>query len=179
MEGGQTEWATPREDINSPDLYIPLMALVTYILLAAISSGFQNRFHPKVLGESASRALGVVLLDWLAVWCGCYVLGVNSTGSNQVVIDLVAYGGYKFVGVILTLSAGLLGASGMIYALVFVYAFLANAFFLLRSLRSVLLPDAAGAGAGTVGPAQRRRRISFLFFEAVVQVLYMGILVRV
>jgi hypothetical protein len=71
------------------------MALVTYILLAALQTGLQERFHPKVLGESASRALAVVLLDFAFVKIGCYFLNVQ--GSSQVV-DLIAYGGYKFVG---------------------------------------------------------------------------------
>jgi hypothetical protein len=71
------------------------MALVTYILLAALQSGLQERFHPKVLGDSASRALAVVLLDFVFVKMGCYFLNVQ--GPSQVV-DLIAYGGYKFVG---------------------------------------------------------------------------------
>lgn len=66
------------------------MAMVTYVLLAAVLSG-----DPMVLGESASRALGVVLLDFVFVKLGCYILNVQ--GSSQVV-DLIAYGGYKFVG---------------------------------------------------------------------------------
>jgi len=177
-EQGQSEWQPPREDINSPDLYIPSMALVTYILLAALQSGLQERFHPEVLGQSASRALAVVLLDFVFVKMGCYFLNVQ--GPSQVV-DLIAYGGYKFVGVILTLMAGFLSLGRTVYGLVFMYSFFANAFFLLRSLRSVVLPDAINtpANVGTLNPAQRRRRITFLFLEAVTQVVYMAILVRV
>lgn len=174
-EAGHTEWQPPRDDINSPDLYIPLMALVTYILVAALQNGLQERFHPEILGASATRALLVVLLDFLFVQCGCYLLNVQGTGQ---VIDLIAYGGYKFVGVILTLFAGLLNLGPTIYAIVFLYAFAANALFILRSLRSVVLPDSP-ANVGTVNPASRKRRITFLFLEAVLQVVYMGILVRV
>ncbi|KAG1717887.1 YIF1-domain-containing protein [Suillus lakei] len=167
-------WQPPRGDINSPDLYIPLMALVTYIL---------NAFTPQILGASAARALLVVLLDFLFVQCGCYLLNVQGTGQ---VVDLIAYGGYKFVGVILTLFAGLLNLGPTIYALVFLYAFAANALFIaqmltpwqLRSLRSVVLPDSP-ANVGTVNPASKKRRITFLFLEAVLQVLYVEILVRV
>jgi hypothetical protein len=97
----------------------------------------------------------------------------------------------------------MLNVGRTIYGIVFLYAFLANAFFLvspcyfflcylvsnliqysasqLRSLRSVVLPDALNspANVGTVNPSQRKRRITFLFLEAVSQIIYMGVLVRV
>jgi hypothetical protein len=65
-ENGQTEWQPPRDDINSPDLYIPgeplqcgqqtrltlaiVMAIVTYILLNALHRGLEKNFNPKVFG---------------------------------------------------------------------------------------------------------------------------------
>ena len=100
--------------------------------------------------------------------------------------------------VILTLLTGLINPGRTIYSIVFLYAFAANAFFLvnllllpsggidltcsrqLRSLRSVVLPDLSSTATPvTVSHAQRKRRITFLFFEAVIQVVYMTILVRV
>ena len=124
------EWQSPRDDINSPDLYIPLMAVVTYILLCALYAGFQKQFHTKILGESASRAILVVLLDFVFVKLGCYFLNVQSTTQ---VADLVAYGGYKFVGVIFALLTSLLHLPSILNTVVFIYAFLANAFFLVSS----------------------------------------------
>ncbi|KAH9914181.1 YIF1-domain-containing protein [Epithele typhae] len=177
LENGQSEWSPPREDINSPDLYIPLMALVTYILLAALYSGLNSRFHPEILGITASKALAVVLLDFCFVKAGCYILNIPGGLSSQV-LDLLAYGGYKFVGVIITLVGALLGLGSSVYLLVFLYTFFSTAFFLLRSLRSMVLPDAS-ATAAAVNPSQRSRRITFLFLVAVSQVLYMGVLVRV
>lgn len=96
-ENNHSEWQPPRDDINSPDLYIPreclythrrythlcfndtpqVMALVTYILLAALHSGLQSRFHPEILGVTASKALAVVLLDFLFVKLGCYFLNIQ------------------------------------------------------------------------------------------------------
>ena len=150
---------------------------------------------------------------------------LNISGSSQVV-DLVAYGGYKSVGlisfsasfrardemvmltfryrVIFALIAGFV-LSGPLWTLIFVYTFLANAFFLvscffsfsswnqstnrhtniqqLRSLRTIILPDSSNIPAShatsTVTHAQRRRRIAFLLMEVGVQVLYMGWLVGV
>ncbi|GJE92314.1 YIF1 domain-containing protein [Phanerochaete sordida] len=174
-ESGQAEWLPPRDDINSPDLYIPVMALVTYILLAALHSGLNSRFHPEILGVTASKALAVVLLDFVVVKGGCYFLNIQ--GPSQV-LDLLAYGGYKFVGVILTLVAGLLNFGRTVYIGVFLYSFFATFLFLLRSLRSLVLPDAS-ATASPVSTAQRSRRITFLFLIAASQLAYMGMLVRV
>ena len=94
-----------------------------------------------------------------------------------------------------------MGATGILWTLIFVYAFLSNAFFLvrlfirsaqsgfltfaaqLRSLRSVVLPDTSSVppthATAKISSAQRRRRIIFLFLEAVTQILYMAWLVRI
>lgn len=58
-----------------------VMALVTYILLAALHSGLQSRFHPEILGVTASKALAVVLLDFLFVKLGCYFLNIQVSPS--------------------------------------------------------------------------------------------------
>ncbi|KAJ7621130.1 YIF1-domain-containing protein [Roridomyces roridus] len=178
-DAGQTEWQTPREDVNSPDLYIPLMALVTYVLLCAWHSGIQERFHPQVLGESATWALMVLIFDAGFVWLGCYFLNVQGA-----LVDFVAYGGYKFVGVIPILVAGFLNLGRTIGFLIFFYLFAAQGFFLMRSMRSVVLPDAATRAASdpyasTPSAPQRRRRIGFLLLEAAAQFLWMTLLVRI
>ena len=53
------------------------MAFVTYILLAALNSGLNSRFHPEILGVTASKALAVVLLDFIFVKGGCYFLNIQ------------------------------------------------------------------------------------------------------
>ncbi len=111
-EQGVAEWYPPREDVNSPDLYIPspfetittprlnliictVMAIVTYILVAAFHSGLDQRFRPQVLGELASASFAVVLVDFGFVYLGCYFLNIQ--GASQA-LDIIAYSGYKFVG---------------------------------------------------------------------------------
>jgi len=128
------------------------MAFVTYILLAALQSGLQSRFHPEIFGVVATKAIIVLILDFLFLKGGCYLLGIQ--GSNPIV-DLLAYGGYKFVGyvvgvasssikladlcrVIATLLFGLVGLSRALYTITFIYTFLANAFF-LASVRTMCI----------------------------------------
>ncbi|KAK8850544.1 hypothetical protein IAR55_004462 [Kwoniella newhampshirensis] len=176
--GAMEGWQAPRDDINAPDLYIPTMALVTYTLLSALASGLQSRFHPEVLGVSLSKALAVVIIEFCAIKLGCYLLDVRGGGASGV--ELIGYGGYKFVGIIVTILVGLLGLGRMATIGVFVYTFGANAFFLLRSLKYVLLPDASvSSSVTTLSHAQRSRRVQFLFCMAMSQVLWMGWLSRV
>jgi hypothetical protein len=72
------------------------MALVTYTLLSALASGLQSRFHPEVLGLSLSKALVVVIIEFCGIKLGCYLLDVRGGGASGV--ELIGYGGYKFVG---------------------------------------------------------------------------------
>lgn len=70
------------------------MALVTYVLLAAVLTGIQGRFDPQILGAASTKAFLVVLVEFLVVKLGCYLLNIQ---GGQV-MELAAYGGYKFVG---------------------------------------------------------------------------------
>ncbi|KAF1940692.1 YIF1-domain-containing protein [Clathrospora elynae] len=181
----------PREDINSPDMYIPTMALVTYILLSTLLAGLRGAFHPELLGYTATLAISVTLLEILIIRTGTFLLAISS--SSQL-LDLVAYSGYKFVHVIVSLLlshlTSLLGfGSAWVNWVIFLYCFSANAFFLLRSLRYVLLPDQGGQGMGvggnaaagyTVARSQKNRRTQFLFvYSYVVQFGFMVWLSRV
>ncbi|CAE6514006.1 unnamed protein product [Rhizoctonia solani] len=173
---GPPRYAPPRDDLNSPDLYIPVMALVTYVLVAAVKKGLKGRFEPEVLGLTASKALAIVVIECAVVRLGCYFLSIQSTGQFM---DLLAFGGYKFVGIIVTLIAGMLHSGNLLYWTVFIYCFLANAFFLLRSLRSVVLPDPSVSHSAPLTHGQRSLRVQFLFVLAMLQIAYMGVLVRV
>ncbi|KAJ9119155.1 hypothetical protein QFC22_003646 [Naganishia vaughanmartiniae] len=175
---GQEGWMPPRDDINAPDLYIPSMALVTYTLLCGLAAGLQNRFHPEVLGYSLSKALAVVVTEFLIIRLGCYLLDVRGGGASGV--ELIGYGGYKFVGIIVTVMASFLNWGKVFYMSVFFYTFCANAFFLLRSLKYVLLPDSSNSSSvATISHSQRSKRVQFLFIIAMAQILFMGLLVRI
>ena len=133
---GREGFLPPREDLNSPDMYIPVMAFVTYILLSTLLAGLRGAFHPELLGLTATTAFAVVIFEILGLKLGCYLLSISNESQ---LLDLVAYSGYKFVGIIVALVVseiinGGRGAGGWIGWTVFAYTFLANAFFLVRPL---------------------------------------------
>jgi protein transport protein YIF1 len=80
-----------------------------------------------------------------------YLLGINNESQ---LLDLVAYSGYKFVGIIVTLVVSEVwnrggGTGGWVGWTVFTYTFLANAFFLV-SLR-ILCRDLSSTISGVNG----------------------------
>lgn len=85
------------------------------------------------MGSTFMYALFVVISEILILKLGTYLLSI--TNESQL-LDLVAYSGYKFVGVIVTLIVSEIvnlgqGTGGWVSWTVFVYTFLANAFFLV------------------------------------------------
>lgn len=168
--GHSAGYKPPREDLNSPDLYIPVMAVVTYVLLVGIVTGTKHMFHPEILGVTASKALAVVVFEVILVKLGCYLLGVTSDAQF---LDLICYSGYKFIGIIVTLVARYL-VPGWTTWLIFFYTNLAVGFFLLRSLRHIVLPDTTSATA--TGVHHRKHRIHFLFVVAALQLVFSWIL---
>lgn len=106
------------------------MAFVTYVIISSVIYGLRGRFHPEILGYTASRALAIVLIELSAMKLGCYLLNIQ---GDHTIVDLLAYSGYKFVGTILVLCVGMLGWSRWLYWIAFLYVFAANAFFLVRA----------------------------------------------
>ncbi|KAF3909797.1 hypothetical protein ABW21_db0201262 [Orbilia brochopaga] len=168
----------PRDDLNSPDMYIPVMAFVTYILLYTMLAGLRGHFHPELLGKLASTAFAIVVLEIMGLKFGCYLLNISNESQ---LLDLVAYSGYKFVGIIATMVVQEVFRSRWLKWLGFAYFYNAVAFFLLRSLKYVLLPEnQADNPRGTVSAVarpQRNRRSQLLFvYSHVVQFIFMWIL---
>jgi protein transport protein YIF1 len=124
----------PRDDINSPDMYIPLMALITYILLSTLLAGLRSAFHPELFGTMATKAIVSVAAEILLLKAAMY-LWLNISSQSQL-LDLIAYSGYKFVGVIVTLVVSEIwnrggGSGGVVGWMIFLYTFSAVGFFLV------------------------------------------------
>ncbi|KAJ4128348.1 Protein transport protein yif1, partial [Fusarium falciforme] len=48
----------PRDDVNSPDMYMPIMGLVTYILIWNTQQGLKGSFNPEDLNYKPSSYSG-------------------------------------------------------------------------------------------------------------------------
>ncbi|KAF7228458.1 transcript variant X2, partial [Nothobranchius furzeri] len=143
---------TPRQDVNAPDLYIPTMAFITYILLAGMALGIQKRFSPEVLGLCASTALVWIIIEVLVLLLSLYLLTVHSDLST---FDLIAYSGYKYVG------------DGYYVALA--WSSCALMFFIVRSLKMKILPSLSSDSMGMGSSARPQFRLYITVATAVFQ----------
>ncbi|XP_043982069.1 protein YIF1A isoform X2 [Gambusia affinis] len=156
---------TPRQDVNAPDLYIPTMAFITYILLAGMALGIQKRFSPEVLGLCASTALVWVIIEVLVMLLSLYLLTVHSDLST---FDLIAYSGYKYVGMIFTVLCGLMfGSDGYYVALA--WSSCALMFFIVRSLKMKILPSISSDSMGMGSNSKPQLRLYITVATAVFQ----------
>ncbi|XP_026332835.1 protein YIF1B [Hyposmocoma kahamanoa] len=180
----------PRDDLNAPDLYIPSMGYVTYVLLAGFMLGLQHRFSPEQIGMQASSALAYIIFEMILY---LFTLYITSTNTSLKTLDLLAFSGYKYTVMIGSLLGGLiLGKTGYYCSLV--YTSIALSYFLVKTLRLQLLsgsqaPEPAapyGGGGGGYTPygapnpyaeqwrkpaGGTKRRVYFLLFVAITQPL--------
>ncbi|CCH58350.1 hypothetical protein TBLA_0A05570 [Henningerozyma blattae CBS 6284] len=129
---GTLTFLPPRDDVNSPDMYIPIMGLVTYILVWNTQRGLQGSFNPENLYYKLSSTLAFVCLDLIILKLGLYLL-VNTNSPTTILTELICYVGYKFVP--LTLVLFLPKSPFYLTIILKVYLFIAFGVFLLRSVK--------------------------------------------
>lgn len=159
----------PREDVNAPDLYIPVMSFLTYVLVVAIVFGMRNAFQADVLAKYFSKGLGVLTMEVLIIKLGLYLINARPTPW----LDVIAYRGYKFIGVVLTIVLGL--AYRRLYYPALFYSATAMGIFLMRSHRRIILPRDMDVREGQ----DLARRNAFLLFVWLLQYPIYWILARV
>lgn len=162
----------PRFEVNAPDLYIPTMAYVTYVLVAGLVLGMQERFSPEQISIQASSALAWSIVE-IAVYMA--ILYITNIRTMLRTLDLLAYSGYKYIGIIISVLISLaFDKTGYYVALI--YCNFALAFFLMRSLRAQVLPEKGATQTNDQYYADShtsshgsKRRLYFLLFVAGLQ----------
>jgi hypothetical protein len=153
---GMEVYLPPNQDHNAPDLYIPSMAFITYVLLVAFFMGTMYKFTPEVLGVTSSSGLITIALEVLLFKFGLYLLALSSLPF----LEILAYCGYKFVGVTLNLLVGLIFGKVIFHIMWLVTSF-SMAIFMVKTLR-LAIPKPPSEHAVT-------KRNYFIFIVALLQ----------
>lgn len=140
----KVSYALPHSDGNAPDLYIPLMSFITYVLLCAMVYGNAGKFSPQVLPQVASLCFGCQIAEVLGIRFGIYVLQ-----APIAMLDLLSYTGYKYLGLCVNMLAGMalnhFGMGKEAYYVFFVYTGFAASWFMLKTMTNNI-PVVAAAG---------------------------------
>uniref|UniRef100_A0A1L8D949 Protein YIF1 n=1 Tax=Nyssomyia neivai TaxID=330878 RepID=A0A1L8D949_9DIPT len=168
----------PRYDVNAPDLYIPTMAYITYIVLAGLALGMQDRFSPEQLGILASSALAYSFFELIIYSVTLYVANISTSLKT---LDLLAFSGYKYTTINFCILISILFRRSGYYAAL-AYCSFSLAFFLLRNIKAKVLsnPQTAPVAGGydPYGNQQQfdqtmghKRKLYFLLLVAALQPL--------
>ena len=115
----QQPYELPINDDNAPDLYIPFMSLITYVLLCALCYGTAGQFNPEIILDVTTKCIFIQLLEVLLFKFGIYTMTSSSGGgggtnmglggTEQSVIsflDLFAFTGYKYLALSFNMIIG-------------------------------------------------------------------------
>lgn len=166
----------PKYEVNAPDLYIPTMAYLTYVFVAGLALGAQDRFTPEVLGIVASSALAWTILEILVHLISLYITAISTSLTP---IDILAFSGYKYVGIIFSVLTSLIFFK-LGYYISLIYFSVSLSFFLIRTLKIKILPVNSSPADPYSMQQQRhhhqggdKRRLYLLLFIAGVQPVLM------
>ena len=128
--------------LNSPDLYIPSMSLVTYILMVGYVLGTQGRFAPDLLGITASSALVWLAIELCCCLLATYLIGMYSAGLWH---KLSVLSGYKFFYMVCCIGVFVVfGSYG--YYISFLATSLSSVIFSVQNLRAIMRDQTSSNG---------------------------------
>ena len=129
MQGGPPP--PPSIDVNAPDMYLPLMAFVTYAIIVAFVMGTSGEFTPEVMYVIIQSCTAYLVLEVLAARAAFFLLDISIA-----LFDLVALSAYKYVGLVINMLTGyFFGLTA--YYLCLLWTGLAMSLFMIKTLSAV------------------------------------------
>lgn len=133
--GGRISWKPPIYDINAPDLYIPLMSFLTYVVLAGVVLGLRGKFSPEAINWLFMKGLVGWFLQVMLLKASIFSL---SSGEAPL-LDVVAYAGYAFTGISLAVFGKIFWSYS--YYFVMPWTCLCMGIFLVKTMKRVLYAE--------------------------------------
>lgn len=137
ISGGH-KYLPPRQDVNAPDLYIPLMAAATYCLLMCLEAASRRIFKPELMTAAVSSASFAWIIHAIVLKLLLHFMGMSAAVPF---LEVLAYAGYVFVHVCISTVFG--AAFGLATWYVFWgYGSLCMAIFTVRIIKRIIFHEA-------------------------------------
>lgn len=92
-QGDQAAGGEPREATDT-DLYVPLMAFISYTILSCLYLGISAKFDPSLIASNFSNCLTLTLIEALC----CKMVLWYWVDYNPRYLQILAVASYKYVG---------------------------------------------------------------------------------
>mmetsp|Transcript_12936 Transcript_12936/g.26800 ORF Transcript_12936/g.26800 Transcript_12936/m.26800 type:complete len:328 (-) Transcript_12936:175-1158(-) len=146
VEGKElVNYALPHSDENAPDLYVPVMSLITYCLLSAFLYGTAGQFNPEVIADVITKCFVTQVMEVLVIK-GC----LYSMQTPIHFLDLFSYTGYKYLGLTISMLCGIVfkkldwGTASFYGA--FLWTATAAAWFMMKTMDNNLSMQTSSTG---------------------------------
>ena len=147
-DGTSTKYAKALEDLNAPDLYIPIMGFISYALVVGYAKGGVGEFTPETIVQVISTCLVTQILEVVVITLGLYLMR-----SNANLGDLFSYTGYKYVPLSLHMIIAFILGNGWINTFVFIYFAAATSYFMIKTMAWAISTQHATGAAALPRPA--------------------------
>ncbi|KAK9706650.1 hypothetical protein RND81_07G141900 [Saponaria officinalis] len=139
---GKLSYKPPIYDINAPDLYIPLMAFLSYVVLGGLVLGLSGKFNPEAVNWLFMKGM----VGWF-LQVSLLKLSLFSLSSGEApLLDVVAYAGYAFTGISLAVLGRLLWKHS--YYVLLPWTCLCMGIFLVKTMKRVLYAEVRSYDSG-------------------------------
>ncbi|KAL2932083.1 Protein YIF1B [Bienertia sinuspersici] len=139
---GKISYKPPIYDINAPDLYIPTMAFLSYVMLAGLTLGLYGKFTP----ETVNWLLMKGLVGWFLEVSLLKLTLMSLSSGETPLLDIVAYAGYSFAGISLALLGKLFWRHS--YYILLPWSCVCMGVFLVKTMKRVLYAEVRSYDSG-------------------------------
>ena len=148
------------------DLYIPVMAIFTFIVTVGFTAGTKGVFSPQIISTSLSACFVAIILELLILKLVLFL--INCPVS---LLDLLSLISYKFVGLCINSVLFCVTHSRTVYSVSLFYTGICMVLFTLHSLKAIVQEDKEER-------KKRRLRNYFVFISSFMQMFLMWLLGR-
>lgn len=139
-DGDSAVMAPPTKDTNAPDLYIPSMSLMTFVLIVSFVKGTAMKFTPDVMYEVGTYCVFTNLMEILVVKLSLYLLGHARASAVLGFFDVLAFVGYKYVGLCINMLVAMM-FGWWVYYPTLLYTGLGMGYFMVRTFKAAAVRD--------------------------------------
>lgn len=128
----EVDYIKPNSCLNAPDLYLPVMAFVTYLIILSFQLGYKEKFSPEYLSVICSSLLAFDIIEYLF---GSIVFYLSGLTTGIVNLNLFAIFGYKYISACLCISLSLF-MNIWLWRLMYMYIYLSLVLFMAPTIKA-------------------------------------------